>query len=108
MSVVRLILAMALLGCGWVGAGRLQEWPHAVLVASDNQRYEGRVSRELISGDYIVDVAPDRQIHVPASNLGVMSWDSKAQPITRSSATMFLVCMLLGLVLLWPIFFHRK
>jgi hypothetical protein len=102
MFLLRSLAALCIFSAGISMASRLQVWPHASIVASVGGtlvKYEGRVSRQLVSGWYVVDKADS---YVILTDPGAMlAWDSDESPITLFSSLAALAGLLGAMLALW-------
>ena len=103
MFLLRLTVAIILFASGMFVAARLQEWPDATLVTIDAQKYQGHVSRELLTGDYVVKVDHSK-ITLDQQSVSVVAWDTSVNSITAASS----VAGLFGLIGMATALFWRK
>lgn len=76
LGLIRLVLAIAVAFVGWNAGARLQVFEPATLVVADEgaTTYKGRVSRELLSGDWVVEVQPQVRMLVSQENFGALGY----------------------------------
>lgn len=80
LGFIRFLLALAVAFTAWNAGARLQVFEPATLVMNDAAAttYKGRVSRELLTGDWLVEVYPDVRMVVSAENFGALGYQGAA------------------------------
>jgi len=73
---IRFLLAMAVAFIGWNAGARLQVFEPATLVVADKEAttYRGRGSRELLTGDWAIEVQPQVRMFVSQDNFGALEY----------------------------------
>jgi xanthine/uracil permease len=97
---IRFFLIIFVLYVGLNVAARLQVWSDATVVSNgvETAKYQGRVSRELLSGDYVIETNSSL-VTVPKEN-ALVSWHQGVDPISgRSIAACVITAILLVLIL---------
>lgn len=101
--IVRFFIGVIVVFVGMNAAARLQVWSDATVVRTGvtSAKYEGRVSREFITGDYLIETDAALVI-VPKEN-AIVSWSGEVNPIGGAS----LAAGLITIAMLFAIAFGK-